>query len=51
MNKKVGIWVRVSTDEQAQGASPEHHIERAKGYAQLKEWDVVEIYDLRRRFR
>ena len=47
MSKKVGIWIRVSTHEQAQGDSPEHHIQRAKNYAQFKEWEVVQTYDLR----
>lgn len=23
--KKVGIWIRVSTEDQAKGESPEHH--------------------------
>jgi len=44
--KKIGIWIRVSTDLQVQGESPEIHIERAKMYAELKKWDVVETYQL-----
>ncbi len=44
--KKVGIWVRVSTDEQAKGDSPEHHEKRARMYAEVKRWDVVEVYHL-----
>lgn len=44
--KKVGIWIRVSTNMQAQGDSPEHHEERAKMYAQIKNWEIVEIYHL-----
>ena len=43
---KIGIWLRVSTDEQAQGASPEHHLKRAETYAEVKDWHVAEIYDL-----
>lgn len=43
---KVGIWIRVSTDEQAQGDSPEHHEKRARGYADAKDWDVVSVYHL-----
>ncbi len=43
---KVGIWIRVSTDEQARGESPKRHEARARMYAEIKEWDVVELYDL-----
>jgi site-specific DNA recombinase len=46
MNKSVGIWIRVSTEDQAQGDSPEHHEERARAYAKSKGWDVKEVYDL-----
>ncbi len=46
MKKKVGIWIRVSTEDQARGESPEHHLKRAKMYAEVKEWEVVEVYDL-----
>ena len=42
----VGIWIRVSTDDQATGDSPEHHLERAKHYAKAKSFDVRETYDL-----
>jgi site-specific DNA recombinase len=44
--KAVGIWIRVSTDEQAKGDSPEHHEERAKLYAKFKDWDVQAVYHL-----
>lgn len=44
--KNVGIWIRVSTEDQARGDSPEHHTERAKSYAVAKDWNVKEIYDL-----
>lgn len=44
--KDVGIWIRVSTDDQAKGESPEHHQQRAKMYAELKGWRVIEIYNL-----
>jgi site-specific DNA recombinase len=44
--KEVGIWIRVSTEDQAKGESPEHHLERAKAYALVKGWRVKEIYDL-----
>lgn len=44
--KKVGIWIRVSTEDQAKGESPEHHERRARSYADLKGWEVVRVYDL-----
>src|SRR5438552_7108030 len=43
--KPVGIWIRVSTEDQAHGESPEHHERRAR-YAESKEWKVKEIYHL-----
>jgi site-specific DNA recombinase len=43
---KVAIWIRVSTDEQAKGESPKHHQKRAQMYAEIKNWEVVDIYDL-----
>ena len=46
MNKRVGIWIRVSTEDQAQGDSPKHHEHRAKSYAEVKGWIVVEVYHL-----
>ena len=46
VSKNVGIWIRVSTDEQAQGDSPEHHLERAKSYCAARGWQVMETYDL-----
>src|SRR6185436_20279911 len=45
-NKSVGIWIRVSTEDQAKGESPEHHEERARAYAKSKGWNVKETYDL-----
>ena len=45
-SKDVGAWIRVSTEDQAKGESPEHHLERAKAYAKAKGWNVKEIYDL-----
>lgn len=44
--KSVGIWIRVSTEDQAQGDSPEHHEMRARSYAQVKGWHVAETYHL-----
>ncbi len=46
LKKSVGIWIRVSTDDQAKGDSPEHHEERARAYAKSRGWNVKEIYDL-----
>jgi hypothetical protein len=36
--KTVGIWIRVSTEDQAKGESPEHHEHRARMYAESKDW-------------
>ena len=44
--KPVGIWIRVSTEDQAKGESPEHHEKRARYYAYSKGWDVKEVYHL-----
>src|SRR5579862_1251748 len=44
--KSVGIWIRVSTEDQAKGESPEHHLARARAYATVKGWEVKEVYDL-----
>ena len=44
--KCVGIWIRVSTEDQAKGESPEHHLERARAYAIAKGWEAKEVYDL-----
>ncbi len=44
--KSVGIWIRVSTEDQAQGDSPEHHQRRARMYADSKGWKVREVYHL-----
>src|SRR5580698_9211990 len=46
LNKPIGIWIRVSTEDQAQGDSPEHHEERARQYAKSRGWDVKEVYNL-----
>jgi site-specific DNA recombinase len=44
--KSVGIWIRVSTEDQAKGESPEHHEKRARYYAESKGWQVKEVYHL-----
>ncbi len=44
--KRVGLWIRVSTEEQAQGDSPEHHEARGRMYAEMKGWTVAEVYHL-----
>ncbi len=46
VNKPVGIWIRVSTEDQARGESPEHHEERARSYAKSRGWNVKEVYNL-----
>ena len=43
---RVGVWIRVSTPDQAAGESPEHHLIRGKQYAAMNDWTVVETYDL-----
>lgn len=44
--KSVGIWIRVSTEDQVKGESPEHHERRARLYAEAKGWNVIEVYRL-----
>ncbi len=44
--KAVGIWIRVSTEDQVKGESPEHHERRARLYAEAKGWEVVTVYRL-----
>jgi site-specific DNA recombinase len=46
LDKSVGIWIRVSTEDQAHGESPEHHEARARLYAESKGWNVKEVYHL-----
>ena len=43
---RVGIWIRVSTEDQAQGDSPEHHERRARAYAESRDWVVAKTYRL-----
>jgi site-specific DNA recombinase len=44
--KRVGIWIRVSTDMQVKDDSPEHHEQRARYYVQSRDWEVAEVYRL-----
>jgi len=44
--REVGIWIRVSTEDQARGESPEHHEKRAGSYAESRDWNVREVYHL-----
>ena len=46
LNKPVGIWIRVSSEDQARGESPAHHLERARAYAIARSWTIKEVYDL-----
>jgi site-specific DNA recombinase len=45
-SKRVGIWIRVSTEDQVRGESPEHHEHRARLYAEAKGWTIIEVYRL-----
>ncbi len=45
-SKSVAIWIRVSTEDQAKGESPEHHERRARFYAESKGWNVVTVFNL-----
>lgn len=45
-SKTVGVWIRVSTEDQAKGESPQHHEARARMYAESKGWQVAEVYHL-----
>lgn len=42
----VGIWIRVSTDMQAEGDSPETHLQKANHYCLAVGYEPVEIYNL-----
>lgn len=44
--RRAGIWIRVSTDKQADSDSPEHHEYRAREHAKRMGWHVVEVYKL-----
>jgi site-specific DNA recombinase len=44
--KRVALWIRVSTEDQAKGESPEHHEHRARMYAESKGWEVQTVYHL-----
>ena len=44
--KSVGIWIRVSTEDQVRGESPETHEARARMYAEMRGWQVAEVYRL-----
>lgn len=41
-----GIWIRVSTEDQAKGDSPQHHEYRARQYAESRGWTVQTVYHL-----
>ena len=44
--KNVGVWIRVSSEDQARGESPEHHRQRARDFAANRKWTIKEVYDL-----
>ena len=43
---EIGVWIRVSSDEQVKGDSPEHHLERARARAASQGWTIKEVYNL-----
>jgi site-specific DNA recombinase len=43
---QVGIWIRVSTEMQVEGDSPQVHEARARAYAEGKAWEVATVYRL-----
>ncbi|MBB5397195.1 recombinase family protein [Mucilaginibacter sp. AK015] len=45
-HKRIGIWIRVSTDMQVKDDSPEHHEKRGRLYAEAKGWQIMEVYRL-----
>jgi len=45
-HKPVGIWIRVSTEDQVRGESPEVHEKRARMYAEARGWKTREVYRL-----
>jgi site-specific DNA recombinase len=44
--KRIGIFIRVSTEMQVKDDSPEHHEQRARYYAQAMGWTILETYQL-----
>jgi site-specific DNA recombinase len=44
--KKIGIWLRVSTEDQVKGESLDVHEARARSYADSKGWTIAETYRL-----
>jgi hypothetical protein len=41
--KRVGIWLQVSTEDQVKGESLEVYERRASAYAEAKGWEVMEV--------
>lgn len=46
MPRHVGLWIRVSTEDQVKGESPEHHERRGRAYAESKGWTIPTVYRL-----
>ena len=44
--QEIGVWIRVSSDEQAKGEGPEHHLVRARARAASQGWIIKEVYNL-----
>ncbi len=42
----IGVWIRVSTDDQAKSDSPEIHALRAKEFCRQQKYKIVKTYDL-----
>jgi site-specific DNA recombinase len=45
-SKHIGIWLRVSTEDQVRGESLDVHESRARSYAESKGWTIAETYRL-----
>jgi site-specific DNA recombinase len=43
--RKVGIWMQVSTDKQVGDDEPEVYEKQARSYAESKGWDIVKTYN------
>jgi len=47
--KPVGIWIRVSTEDQTKGERPEHHEKRARYYAESKDAKFIKTSAIMRK--
>ena len=44
--KEVDVWIRVSSEDQAKGESPAHHLNAPGPTPPLSGWKIKEVYDL-----